>query len=190
MQSSFGVRLAMGFGDERRTRMCVDGWEVGNKSRAAQWCSAIWWEAHFSCVVCPHTGWVIRANHLSPHPRVWQRMRKTGGRNSTIVYCPYDIPRHCGGICWWALARFPSRLSFYLFSHCLSNFLCLLTFFYSIFFPFLFLLSWILYFFLSLFLYFLPWYFHSSPSTFIKSLPFSSICAPFLPFLPSSFLPI
>lgn len=88
MQSSFGARLVRreagregrrevgrrgvgrGWGGERTrgTRMFADGWEVGNKSGAVQWCSAIWWEAHFSCVARPHTGWVIRATHLAPLP--------------------------------------------------------------------------------------------------------------------------
>lgn len=72
MQSSSGVRLRRGvwcWGERTwGTGMCVDGWEVGNKSGVVQWCSAIWWEAHFSCVVRPHTGRVIRAAHLAPLP--------------------------------------------------------------------------------------------------------------------------
>lgn len=95
------------------TRMYADGWEVGNTSGAVQWCSAIWWEAHFSCMARPRTCWVIRAMHLasppppSPTPpRVRRRMGEIGGRMAlhNCLLSSWYLKAVCTSICWWALS--------------------------------------------------------------------------------------
>lgn len=172
MQSSFGCEAGRGglrkggmwvrSGEDKGgggTRKCVDGWEVWNKSGAVQWCSAVRWEAHFSCVVRPRTGRVIRATHAAPlHSEGNRRRRKE------LCHCLLWswVSRSLQDYCWWALAfPFPPPSLHLFFLACLSSSLPLSSALPS----FLFSLPWIL--------IFLLVFIHS-----LSSLSFSSCLSP------------
>lgn len=169
--------------DEGDSDVCVDGWEVGNKSGAVQWCSAIWREAHFSCVVRPHTGWVIRATHLPPQR---QAQNKRNWRRRALYNCllslwyPKALHKTLMMSSW---SFFPSSFhpfSFFTFFFFLSISLTSSLPFHLVFLPFIlsFLLS---------FQSFFPFFFILSFS-FPPSLPFYLVFLNFIPlFLDFSF---